>query len=195
MQAVALFARLVWVILKSSMLKMSSTLKNQPILSLRSGSPIATALEPIINPNNLKILGWWCRANTGPGDRVLLAEDVREVMPRGLAVNDEMALSEPADLARHAEVLKIHWQLIDKQVKTKRHKLGKVSDYSYDSEGLFVQKLYVAGSLVKVFSSSDTSIIDRIQILEVTDSYILVRDTDVKATEAELAPAIGAVTT
>lgn len=174
---------------------MSSSLKNLPVLSLQSGDRVATAEEPIINPNNLKILGWWCRANSAPDSRVLLVEDVREAMPQGLAINNESALSEPGDLVRHDEVLKIRFQLIDKKVKTKRHKLGKVSDYAYDSEGYFVQKLYVAASLVKVFSSSDTLVIDRTQILEITDSYILVRDSDVKATESELAPAIGAVTT
>jgi hypothetical protein len=46
--------------------------------------------------------------------------------------------------------------------------------------------------LHKVFTSDDTLIIDREQILEVTDKYILVRDTEIKATAEELA-AQGAV--
>jgi hypothetical protein len=58
--------------------------------------------------------------------------------------------------------------------------LGKVSDYSYN-DGFFVQKLYVARPLHKVFASEDTLVIDREQILEVTDKYILVRDTELKA--------------
>jgi hypothetical protein len=49
--------------------------------------------------------------------------------------------------------------------------------------------LYVARSLIKVFSAEDTAIIDRTQILEITDTYILVRDTEVKAGEEELAGA------
>lgn len=172
------------------MLKLSSTLLNQPVMSMRTGNQVGTALQPIINPHNLKILGWWCR---GPGSQsqVLLSEDVRETMPAGLAINDEEALSNPADLVRHKEVLDIRFDLIDKPVRTKRQKLGKVSDYSYN-DGLFVQKLYVARPLHKVFASEDTLIIDREQILEVTDKYILVRDTEVKATAEELA-AQGAV--
>jgi hypothetical protein len=54
---------------------------------------------------------------------------------------------------------------------------------------MFVQKLYVARSLIKVFSAEDTVVVDRTQILEVTDNYILVRDTEVKATEEDLAGA------
>src|ERR1043165_2677210 len=132
------------------MLKLSKSLLNQPIMSLRSGSPVATAIEPIINPHNLKIVGWWCKV--GARRLVLLAEDVREVMPSGLAINDEDALSLPQDLVRHREVLDIRFQLLDKLVKTKRQKLGKVSDYSYN-EGMFVQKLYVSRPLHKVFTT------------------------------------------
>ncbi len=169
------------------MLKLSGSLYNQPVMSLRTGTPISTAIEPIINPHNLKIVGWWCKAKSN-SQLVLLAEDVRDITPGGLAVNDEDSLSNPADLVRHRDILNIQFRLMDKPVKTKRHKLGKVGDYSYN-DGMFVQKLYVSAPLVKVFSADDTLIVDRTQILEVTDDYILVRDTDVKATEEELAPA------
>lgn len=169
------------------MLMLSKNLADQPVVSLRSGGQIAVAEKPIINPHNLKILGWWCR---GPGNSrvVLLAEDVRQAMPNSLAVNDESDLSSPDDLVRHSEILNTRFQLMDKPVKTKRQKLGKVSDYSYN-EGMFVQKLYVARPLHKVFTSDDTLIIDRTQILEVTDHYILVRDTEVGATAEEMATA------
>jgi len=104
----------------------------------------------------------------------------------GLAVNDEEDLSSPDDLVRHKEILDIRFQLIDKPVRTKRRKLGKVSDYSYN-DGMFVQKLYVVKPLRKVFTTEDTLIIDRTQILEVTDHYILVRDTEIPEGAEELA--------
>ncbi|MBX4188566.1 hypothetical protein KW792_00505 [Candidatus Saccharibacteria bacterium] len=169
------------------MLMLSKSLLNRPIMSLRIGSQIGVATEPLINPHNLKIMGWWCKT-TGGQTKVLLAEDIRELMPNGLAVNDEDDLSLPEDLVRHKEVLEIAFQLLDKPVRTKRHKLGKVSDYSYN-DGMFVQKLYVARPLRKVFTTEDTLIIDRTQILEVTDHYILVRDTEIHATADELAGA------
>ncbi len=169
---------------------MSSSLYNQSVLSVRDGHPIAKAIEPIIDPNNLKIVGWWCE---GAGGRtVLLAEDIREKMPQGLVVNETSALTHPEDLVRHQEILKINFTLKDKPVKTKRQKLGRVRDYCYN-EGLFVQKLYIERSLLKVLGS-DTLIIDRQQIIEITDKFILVNDSDVKETETELeeAPAIEA---
>jgi hypothetical protein len=170
------------------MLRMSESLFNLPVISLRIGRQIATATEPIINPHNLKIMGWWCKENGSGAQAVLLMDDVRENTPQGLAVNDEDALSMPDDLVRQKEVLDIHFALADKVVKTKRHRVGKVHDFSYN-DGMFVQKLYVQRSLIKVFSSEDTVIIDRGQILEVTDSYILVRDTEVGAGEEEMAGA------
>lgn len=169
---------------------MSASLLNRPVLSLRIDRPIATATQPIINPHNLKILGWWCK---GPGGQmVLLAENVREIAPGGLIINDAEDLSAPAELARHKEILDIRFELIGKLVKTKRGKIGKVSDFSYN-DGLFVQKLYVMRSLIKVFSKEDMVIVDRTQILEVTDHHILVRDTEVTVEQKEAIPAEAAV--
>jgi hypothetical protein len=170
------------------MLFMSKNLFNQPVMSLRAGNQIAVAIEPIINPHNLKILGWWCNSSSANGRVVLLVEDVREMMPTGLAVNDDEALSQTDDLVRHKEILNIKFQLMEKPVKTKRQKLGKVNDFSYN-DGMFVQKLYVARPVTKIFSSEDTLVIDRTQIIEVTDSYILVKDTEIKATSEEVAGA------
>ncbi len=172
---------------------MSKSLYKQPVMSLRQGAPIGVAIEPIINPHNLKILGWWCKRPGATKQQVLLAEDVREVMPGGLAVNDEDALSHTDDLVRHNEILSLHFQLLDKTVKTKRSKLGKVADFAYDNEAMLVQKLHVARPLTKLLASEDTLIIDRNQIIEVTDHYILVRDSDVRVSEEELAPAFDAL--
>jgi hypothetical protein len=170
------------------MLRMSESLFNIPIVSLRLGQPIANAERPIINPHNLKIIGWWCKAFNSNSLQILLADDVRENLPKGIAVNDDDALSPPEDLVRLKEILDANFQLTDKLVKTKRQKIGKVQDFSYN-DGLFVQKLYATRSLIKVFTAEDSAIIDRTQIIEITDSYILVRDSELKAGEEELAGA------
>lgn len=170
------------------MLRMSESLFNIPIISLRLGQRIGVANDPIINPHNLKIIGWWCSETKGGTPLVLLTDDIRENSPKGLAVNDQDALSSAEDLVRHKEILDTRFSLVDKLVKTKRRKIGRVQDFSYN-DGMFVQKLYVQKSLIKVFTSEDTVIVDRTQILEVTDTYILVRDTEVAATEEEMAGA------
>lgn len=164
---------------------MSKSLLNRPVMSLRSGGQIALATEPVINPHNLKVLGWWCKVAGQNNQQVLLADDVREIMPRGLAINDDSDLCVPEDLVRHREILNIHFQLMDKTVKTKRYKLGKISDYAYDQDSMFVEKLYVMRPLVKLFASEDTLIVSRNQIVEITDKYILVKDADVTVADEE----------
>lgn len=161
------------------MLKLSDSLKNINVISLRSSATVAIAETPIINPHNLKIAGWWCASPSSPQKLVLLTSDVREQMPAGLAINDEEDLTPPEDLVRHKDILDTKFDLIGKTVKTKRHKVGKVYDYSYN-DGMFVQKLYIERPLTKVFSPEDTVIVDRNQIIEVTDHYILVKDTELK---------------
>ncbi len=177
-----------------SMLRMSNSLVNVPVLSLRLGEPVAMTTEVIINPHNLKIMGWRCLPNDGGEELILLTEDVREETPKGLAVNDIDALVDMEDLVRHREVLEIRFKLIEKPVRTKRQKIGKVSDYTYN-DGMFIQKLYVEKSLMKVWSSEDTIVIDRAQILEITDKFILVKDTEVLAEEREMSIAPEAATT
>ena len=168
------------------MLKLSSSLFNQPIMSLRLGGQVATATAPIINPHNLKILGWWCKTPRSATPLVLLTEDVRQQLPDGLAIDDDDDLNTTEELVRHGEILDIKFQLIDKPVRTKQSHLGKVKDYSYN-DGMFVQKLYVDKPLRKIFSTEDALLIDRTQVLEVTDQYILVRDGELKASDGEFA--------
>ncbi len=161
---------------------------NQPVVSLRTGGGIATAVEPVINPHNLKILGWWCKERSRNEPVILLVEDVRQMTPQGIAIDGEHDLSAPAELVRHKEILDIKFQLIGKSVKTKRRKIGKVNDFSYN-DGMFVQKLYVSTPIVKLLASTDTHLIDRTQIIEITDNYILVSDTEVPAGAEEMVTA------
>jgi sporulation protein YlmC with PRC-barrel domain len=167
------------------MLKLSSKLRDLNVISLRTGGPVALATNAIINPHNLKIIGWWCKVPANAQLLVLLLEDVRDLYGNTLAINDEEVV--PAeDLVRHKETLEVNYDLIGKTVKTKRSKIGKVADFSFN-DGMFVQKLYVEKPMHKVFSTDDTVLIDRTQILEVTDHYILVKDSEVKVKKAELA--------
>ncbi len=168
------------------------SLVNQPVMSLRLGGQVATAMEPIFNPHNLKILGWWCKVPSSKLPKILLVDDARHIDEHGIAIDDDETLSEPEDLVRHKKILDIRFQLLGKPVKTKRSKLGKVSDYSYN-DGMFVQKLYVSRPLVKVLAADDMLIVDRTQIIEITDHYILVRDAEVLAGAKEVSGAVEAL--
>lgn len=159
-----------------TMLQLSGSLIGQPVLSLRTGGVVATTVSPIINPNNLKIEGFYCTEAFSRKNLVLLYQDIRDVLPQGFVVNDVDVLASPDDLIRLKETMDIRFELLGKQVRTSsREKLGKVTDYATETTAMYVQKLYVGQSIFKSLSSASLSI-DRTQIVEITDRHIVVQD-------------------
>lgn len=155
------------------MLLMGQQLINKPVLSLQTGSAIGTVLDVIINPNNLKIEGWYAKDPTGKQKLVLLSQDIRDIIQQGFVVNDHSALTEPNELIRLESIIKLGFVLIGKPVVTKNKKnLGKVNDYAFEKESLFIQKLYTDKSILKSFSGQ-AAIVNRNQIVEINRRQII----------------------
>lgn len=158
------------------MLQLSAALLDQPVMSLRTSAPIATTDAAIINPNNLKIEGFYCVDKFSNERLVLLAQDIRDIIPQGLVVNDHDVLTDPGELIRLKPVLEIGFEVMGKLVQTEsKRRLGKVADFAVDDQSLYIQKLYVSQSLIKNIGSNQLSI-DRTQIVEITDRRIVVKD-------------------
>jgi uncharacterized protein YrrD len=158
------------------MLLLSETILNQPILSLRTGSQIAQIFGFIMNPDNLKIEGFYCHDRLDKKDLVLLYQDIRNIISQGIIVNDHDVLSAPDILVRLQEIIKLDFLLIGKTVETiDKQRVGKVKDFAIDSETFFVQKIYVGRSLMKSFNNSQLSI-DRSQVIEITDNKIIIQE-------------------
>lgn len=170
------------------MLQLSTTLLNKAVLSLRTGTSIATIAGPIINPDNLKIEGFYCNDRFDKKRLVLLHQDIRDILPKGYVVNDHDVLVESEDLVRLQKVMTLNFELIGKQVVTvDKQKVGKVSDYATDTSSMFIQKIYVAQSILKSLTGGSLSI-DRTQINEITPRRIIINELTKKA------PATAAVT-
>src|SRR5438270_795214 len=118
------------------MLQLSGTLLNKPIFSLRTGGIIATTVSAIVNPNNLKIEGFYCQDRYEKKKQlILISQDIRDYIPSGLVVDDHEVLAEPEDLVRLHDVLELKFELLGKSVVTEnKQKLGKVNDYAAESE-------------------------------------------------------------
>jgi hypothetical protein len=156
------------------MLQLSANLLNKSVLSLRTGTPIASIIGPIVNPNNLKIEGFYCEDRFDRRELILLYQDIRDMLAQGYVVNDHDVLVEADELVRLKDVLALNFQLINKPVVTVgKEKVGKVSDYA--TETMFVQKIYVSQSLLKSFTGGSLSI-DRTQINEITPKQIIIND-------------------
>ena len=158
------------------MLQLSATILNKSVMSLRTGTPVATVTAAIFNPNNLKIEGFYVEDRFDKSQLVLLYQDIREILPQGYVINDHDVLADPDELVRLKDVLKLKFDLIGKQVETiAKEKVGKVSDYAVETETMFVQKLYVSQSILKSFTGGNLSI-DRTQINEITPKRIIIND-------------------
>ena len=145
-------------------------------MSLRTGGQVATATAPIINPNNLKIEGWYCQDRFSKGILILLSQDIRDFVTQGLVVNDHDNLSDPEELVRLKDTLDLGFELIGKPTYTvHKQRLGKVSDFAVEVETFYIQKIYLSQSIVRSFSGGTLSV-DRDQIIEITNRRIIIQD-------------------
>lgn len=159
------------------MLRLSHDLVGKPVMSLRTGQAVGLAVAPIINPNNLKIEGYYCEDKFDKKtELVLLYQDIRDIIPQGFVVNDHDVLVRPEELVRLKKVMELDFVLLGKPVVTLgKQKLGKVSDYAVELETMYIQKLYVSQNMLKSFTGGNLAV-DRSQINEITDSKIIVND-------------------
>jgi sporulation protein YlmC with PRC-barrel domain len=158
------------------MLQLSASLLSKSVLSLRTSSPVATIIGPIINPDNLKIEGFYCQDRFDKKELVLLCQDIRDILPQGYVINDHDVLAEPEELVRLQKIMQLDFQLIGKPVVTvSKDKVGKVSDYAAETETMYIQKIYVAQSILKTLTGGSLSI-DRSQVNEITPRRIIIND-------------------
>jgi sporulation protein YlmC with PRC-barrel domain len=158
------------------MLQLGSSLANKAVMSLRTGTAVAHIVRPIVNPNNLKIEGFYCQDSINKEQLVLLYQDIRELLPQGFVIDDHDVLATPDELVRLKDIIDLDFDLLGKAVETQgKQKVGKVSDYAVEIETMFIQKLYVARSLLKSFATGQLSV-DRSQVVEITAKRIIIHD-------------------
>lgn len=158
------------------MLQLSNNLLDKSVLSLRTNSAVAIIKSAIINPDNLKIEGFYCQDKFDKKIYVLLYQDIREILPQGYIVNDHDVLVEPEDLIRLKKVMDLNYNLLGKPVVTvNKEKVGKVSDFATETDTMFVQKIYVAQSVFKSLAGGSLSV-DRNQIQEITPRRIIISE-------------------
>lgn len=158
------------------MLQLSGYLLNKPVLSLRTGGPVAYVTAMVINPKNLRVEGFYCADSLSGAELILVEQDIRELTRQGFIVDDHDVLVEPKDLVRLKAVLATQFNPIRLPVETVgKQKIGKVTDFALETSSMYIQKLYVAQSFWKSFTGGALSV-DRSQIVEVTKSHIIIQD-------------------
>lgn len=173
-----------------TMLFVKERLENVPIMSLQTGAQIAQTGEFVLDPRQLKVVAFYCegpRLDVNPA--ILNVTDIREIGNLGVIVDSADVLMSPEDLVRLKEVLDYHFKLDGKQVVTESgKKLGSVATFTLDSTTLYVVKLHVRPSIWQSLTTAEF-IIDRQQIVQVTDNEVTVKDLHSKTTDEKRAKA------
>ena len=160
------------------MLVMNSRIIGTPILSVQAGGPIATIKSAIIDPNDLKILGFHLE---GPlvnraEARILDVRSIREYSQLGIVIDNIEELVAPDDIIKIQNVLELNFDLINLKVRTKKGtKLGHIIDYTLTSEDFIVQQIIVRRPLVKSLVDPELTI-SRKEIVEITDYEVIIKD-------------------
>lgn len=158
------------------MLKLRNSFLHKPVMSIRTGQQVAEIVAPLFNPDNLKIEGFYCNDKFSKRELILLYQDIRDVIPQGIVIDDHDVLADPRDLVRLRKLIDIRFELIGKQVVTlDKQRLGRVTDYATEVETMYVQKIYTSQGLIKGLTRGNLGI-DRNQINEITDKKIIVND-------------------
>ena len=165
------------------MLITGSRLAGIEVLSLHLGGPIARTVEPVIDPNELKIVAFTLAGPQVGGENgdILETKSVREFAGAGMIVDSIDELVRREDVIRLDEVMKLNFRLMGLKVETKGgKKLGKVEDYTVDPTTFQIMQIVVRRSAFRGFLDPEL-IIGRSQIVEVDDYRIIVKEADEKS--------------
>ena len=162
----------------STMILEASKLIGFRILSLRSGGVISTIESIIVDPNDLKILGFFLNKNTVSFDSgaILDVRSIREFSHLGMIIDSDEELLNVGDVVKIDEMVKLNFQPINFKVKTQnKANIGTVMDYTVDVNDFYIQQLIVKRPILKSFIDPEL-IINRSEILEINDEAIIVKD-------------------
>ena len=174
------------------MLISSTDLTSFPILSLRSSSKIATISKLIINPYDLTIqaLKLAGRQLDDPKDSYLLPEDIREISPLGIIVNDSEDIVSSTDVIRLQKTLDLQFELIGLPVVDKQQrKVGKVINYNIIAENMMIYQLVVQRPMFKDFFDPEL-LIHCSQIAELSHDKVIIKNSLNQLREIERQDAI-----
>ena len=160
-------------------------------MGIQTSSELARTKTPIIDPANLKILAYEL---TGPllGDEpsLLRMADTRELSDLGFIVDSSDEFITPDDVIKIKQVYDMHFSLIGMNVRDeKRHKLGKIVDFTVETGGFVIQQLTVRRPLLQSFNDTEI-LVHRSQIIEINDEAIIVHS-QAKVPEPELHEVVG----
>ena len=162
------------------MLIVGSKMIGGRVLSLHVGGQVASIRDAVIDPEDLRILAYTL---SGPiiqndpdvGD-ILVTDDIREVNMDGSIIDSTDIFVNREDVIRIDEVMKLNFNLIGLKVVTKAgKKIGKVIDYTFDSQSFMIYQLIVQRPVGFIAINDPQLTINRSQIIEIDDYTVTIK--------------------
>lgn len=168
------------------MLLLGKRLLNTPVMSLRVGAKVAQTLDPVIDPRTLTIIAYEVEGPTlDQQPSFIRIADIRELSDIGMIIDDSDEFVSGDDVVKLKEVRELNFSLIDMRViDTRGKRIGKVDDYTIDTDSFVIQQLSVRGGLFGSLSSTG-HMVHRSQIVEINDTAIVVKSAEKKLTSLE----------
>lgn len=145
-------------------------------MGLQTGTRLAVAGKPIVDPRNLAVAAFYVEGPLVPAKpSVLHAIDIRELSDIGIIIDSDAKLMPLDDLVRLSEIISFEFELVGlKVVDDMGHKLGKIRGYSVDTLNFEVQQIYTEQSIFRSINNVGSTIA-RSQILSVDNQRMVVQ--------------------
>lgn len=162
------------------MLVIGSTMIGNSVLSLHIGGPIGVTKSAVIDPENLNIIAYTVDGSVIKNDpeigNILDVKDVRELGPEGFIINSSDVLVNREDIVHLDEVMSLNFNLVGLKVVTKKgKKIGKIVDYTFDSNSFMVYQLIVQRPVGFAALNDPQLTINRSQIVEIDDYKVTIK--------------------
>lgn len=152
-------------------------------MSLQVGSKVAETTRPIIDPRTLTIVAYEVDGDLlDQHPSFIRIADIRELSDLGMIIDTSDELVGENDVIKLKELLDLGFALPGKRVvDTRGKKLGKVEDYTIDTDSFVIQQLSVKSGFINSLASTG-NIVHRSQIVEINDTTITVKSGEKKLT-------------
>lgn len=163
------------------MLILGSRIIGTPIMGLQTSSRLATIKEALIDPSNLKIVAYEIDGSLlSERPSFLMINDIRELSEIGMIIDSNDEFIGIDDVITVKKIYDLNFSLIGLNVIDQTNqKLGKIEDFSLDTDSFIIQQLNVKPSILKSFMTSDI-LIHRSQIIEINNETVIVRSSTKK---------------
>ncbi len=163
------------------MLVLGSTMIEKPVLSLHVGAPIAVTTFDLVDPENLHVIAYGVDGPEIKNDpevgNILDVRDIRENSQQGIIVNSSDVFVNAGDVIQIDKVAELNFSLIGLKVVTRQgKKIGKIVDYTIDSNSFMVYQLIVQKPIGFSSLNEPQLTINRSQIVEIDDYKVTIKN-------------------